>query len=821
MFVFNSLYFEVRGDQATEVFVRCRDESGFTPGTLPPGAGLRELTAQAEASEAFYRCTADEDRINAAFIAVGLAALGGLTAGGYLLTPAWKVRRRGLMPLAAEQHPELSAFVDGLVEEAGLKTAPRLFVAATDGSISAHAFGWSRSKSIAVSMGLVVLFTSNRSAFTAVVRHELAHIRNRDIGITYVTVTLWWAFVVAGVVPILAITVGDLNSRTLALAWRMAFLALLVLSVRNWVLRTREHYADLRAAECGGDELADAIREWGHRPPVGGVGYHPSLTHRLRVLRDPGEVLRFRAAAGAIVGVVAAISLANFNILLSLIGSLPVTPDWGSAILVLPLVAGFIVASVIGHVASVGKASLPWGLAAGLGVGLVLGLMFGELASLEGAITGSVLLNKSPVSFAIWWAASTAVSVAGLALWVASLTRWWVAAPRNHVTAKQWWLGFGALASFVFVVWVGMLFVLRIVGPHVGTLISVAETSYAMTSAEFGIGPFWFWRLTQGAIPVFITGSWWVLSAAVILWATPLLAWLTTSSSDKSPLALSPGVAARFALIHTGIFAVLLIGFRFAIRASTELTARDGSDAFALAWFNWQLVVLVVVAGLASVWTASQVERLPIAHALAAAAAVAVLGSMVMFLTVDLEDCIPTASVLSKEGCSVSLGFIIDPRFMRWFVLLSVPVAVLGGLIGGAARGPRGLASGLWARAGVSAVVGGLVVAAATMAMAGTPADSEPRAHETSASIPDAPLILVDPAQRSSLFELLEFSGVEPAGSQDEQISRAVIYCSALEAGESLEKILVTMPSEDLEAEVALLSAATIVLCPDFVHLDL
>src|SRR5947208_4749169 len=119
-----------------------------------------------------------------------------------------------------------------------------------DARLSAFAFGWPRRRFVAVSGGAAVAAVRNPAAFDAVILHELAHIKNRDIDQTYLTLAIWRAFVAAALLPLVVtvIVTGGLAGWQRSL-WRVAVLALIVYSLRNAVLRSREFDADARARE--------------------------------------------------------------------------------------------------------------------------------------------------------------------------------------------------------------------------------------------------------------------------------------------------------------------------------------------------------------------------------------------------------------------------------------------------------------------------------------------------------------------------------------------------------------------------------------------
>ena len=117
----------------------------------------------------------------------GTAALLLVAAAIMLAAPLWITRRRKLRPLTAADAPAVVEEVAELAREQGLDP-PRLYLEPADASAGGLAFGHPGRYSVAIGGGLVVKQAADPPAFRAVVRHELAHIRNRDVGITYFTI---------------------------------------------------------------------------------------------------------------------------------------------------------------------------------------------------------------------------------------------------------------------------------------------------------------------------------------------------------------------------------------------------------------------------------------------------------------------------------------------------------------------------------------------------------------------------------------------------------------------------------------------------------
>ncbi|MCX5394653.1 M48 family metalloprotease [Streptomyces sp. NBC_00094] len=218
--------------------------------------------------------------------------------GAYVGLPWRRTRRRGYRPLTGM--PELSAYLAGLLGESGVRARVGFLAEPLNPAVHALAFGPLGRRRVVLSGGLLTLYSLDRGAFRSIVLHELAHIRNRDLDIAFLTLILWRASVptlvaLTGVAAPAAVLVGTaLAGSVLALAVQVPLLAVLVTLLKNAVLRSRELYADARVVEWEGS--ADGLRGLFGDPPAqqgakGGRGLlsvHPPLARRARALADPG-----------------------------------------------------------------------------------------------------------------------------------------------------------------------------------------------------------------------------------------------------------------------------------------------------------------------------------------------------------------------------------------------------------------------------------------------------------------------------------------------------------------------------------------------------
>jgi len=231
----------------------------------------------------------------------------GLTAAALALQPGLALRRRHLAPVPANA-PGAVRFAEHAAR-IGLRRAPELVWAADDARGGALAFGRPGRYCVRVSPALLGAARRRPAAFDGVVLHELAHVRGRDVGMTYAAVYAWYALVPLLALPlVVAPLVRDLSLVPQYLG-RVAVLACLVYAVRAHLLRRREHDADVRAAGwLGAPDRYAALLAGGppsRRRPAW-LANHPGVERRRAVVLDPGSLTRpswlTLGSAGAAVG---------------------------------------------------------------------------------------------------------------------------------------------------------------------------------------------------------------------------------------------------------------------------------------------------------------------------------------------------------------------------------------------------------------------------------------------------------------------------------------------------------------------------------------
>ncbi|MFF4579564.1 M48 family metalloprotease [Streptomyces sp. NPDC001389] len=374
-----------------------------------------------------------------------LAATGCLVlalAGVYLALPRWRSVRRGYRPLTGM--PELSAYLTALLRETGVRARVAFLTEPLDPTVAALAFGRAGRRQVLLSGGLLALYGRDRPAFRAVVLHELAHIRNRDLDIGFLTLIVWRACgpPMLGAVALalfLAPTVADtVQLAALALfACQMGLLGVLVTLLTRAVLRSRELYADARVCEWEGssDSLRRLFEVYGPRVAPDAPGPAATATAgRLALLRRVHPVPAQRLAALAagrppsltgfwdMAAVGAAVAFLHDIIALGPAGGVSRSGPLPDA--VAALLAALLLTGAAGTVVwrTVTDGAVPRLRAAGLGLGL--GLCVSDLLGAH-RVWVSLIPGVKGLSYALPYTALMCLAGWSLLRWLAALAEAW------------------------------------------------------------------------------------------------------------------------------------------------------------------------------------------------------------------------------------------------------------------------------------------------------------------------------------------------------------------------------------------------------------
>ncbi|WP_406168605.1 hypothetical protein [Streptomyces sp. NBC_00996] len=129
---------------------------------------------------------------------------GSSIGSGQLWWPTGSVRLprcSGKVQLAGDENADVLKALETLSREAGLSRSPVWLIDPYATTAGGRAYGLPGRPRVCLDMGLLIGYDLDREGFHTVVRHELAHHHHRDVGRTYLTVSLWWAFVATALVP--------------------------------------------------------------------------------------------------------------------------------------------------------------------------------------------------------------------------------------------------------------------------------------------------------------------------------------------------------------------------------------------------------------------------------------------------------------------------------------------------------------------------------------------------------------------------------------------------------------------------------------------
>ncbi len=238
----------------------------------------------------------------------------------YWFTPLLIILRKRLVPLCTQEVPEIEEYLLSLFDEIKLNTGTRFMISSLNFTSGAQAFGHLGRYYIALTGGLITLFSTDRTAFRAIILHELAHLKNKDVDKTYFAIAIWWAFVAVAIIPLIIVYSQHLLFTYPSLIVHIILLTLLVYLNRNAILRVREFYADVRAStwEHSQEALNNVIQSL---PRPGQIwqsvfSTHPDPEQRSQTLRDTQSLFCVNLWTVLSLGIATGVALPNIQSLL-------------------------------------------------------------------------------------------------------------------------------------------------------------------------------------------------------------------------------------------------------------------------------------------------------------------------------------------------------------------------------------------------------------------------------------------------------------------------------------------------------------------------
>ena len=609
------------------------------------GYGINATVMMGTNHDAFVACVGRFDLPWWLIPALGLPLLA-LAAALYWWLPAWKGRPgRVVLVDRLDTTAHLRATLAELVAVAGLRRAPRFVIDPADATTSAVVFGRRGRYTVCLHGGLVARQTADPDGFRAVALHELAHIRNGDVGITYATVALWRVLLaVLGVYLVWSGTQlyrGLSQPATLATVQQSHYNLMLLLTVllgyltRADLLRSREIHADLAAVSWGATR---GIWERTGAPAAGGRLHgavasfvelwrtHPRWSRRRESLTEPAALFGLQPLPTFLTGVTAALVADQRE--------LPGASWWGAGL------AGAVVGIALWRAVAYAlraRRRVPSGLVTGwwLGLGFLAAQLVGsgvndfqwsiaEPALLLVVVALGVVAAGWTGACARLWASTwdprsgrsmLVVTLGGLVLLLAAGLDWW----HNHgALYAQGWSVPGDLAD-----------------------------SWTHSRAPQLTGP--AEDLVRTAMRIAVLGWLWdpaVVWAGTVLWLIPLIGWALPSRAALPPLSQ----VTRYGLLGAVVSWCASAGALGYLHASLMPTVPAGAPALQLAE-AFLMVTLVIgpvlIAAVASVQ--ATVHRVVVA--VVAAGIATLLGGAGVQVLIAADGCVRPLA-LTDTQCS-------------------------------------------------------------------------------------------------------------------------------------------------------------------------
>lgn len=509
----------------------------------------QELTA---AGNALSQCSTPLEKVFAQstwFAIVSVGILLGFALILYGVFPSLMIQREGMISLEKDTDmKDIVIYLKNLCQEVGINPPIFLQKPASRG-IGGRAFGSFGRYYVILPTGLLFLFDTNQDIFRAIMLHELAHLRNKDVDKTYFSIVLVCVFVLIALIPFLISLLNNSGAEFFQASWRIIALILLVYLTLTSVIRAREFYADVRASTFPHSQALLSMFETAKKPELSAFHtniiallerlpffrrnhwqfaflVHPQSSQRRHILvkTDPLFRIDFWVAFGtgmaATVGYESVASLIR-SLLKELFGRNDVwLESLGAGLIFASLVVGIIglgiwrttFVSLIRdqHFGEIGK------LGIGLGLGLIVGQAFSfhNITSYQHALGWEQLdlgMQFALITFKVFWSILLLISLYYFFQWVATSASIWLSIAMFYPSPRLFYTLGLLITGLCLTFWFAVLFTIQIAEPLLLTLNSFEASLVLIPLSFITIDVSFQSPLT--------------LTALASLWAFPLSAW--------------------------------------------------------------------------------------------------------------------------------------------------------------------------------------------------------------------------------------------------------------------------------------------------------
>ena len=705
LFVYYSLYNLLYQQQLVSGWLKCFSEAEAAyPLTGLDGSSSEYVNQSFLQTEFINNCNESLERPQARWIMLGLGSLLLVAGTIYWFMPAARIRRDKLTIFTADDDLEIMTCLLNLCRVVALSKPPTFLLRALNSSPSGLAFGRLGRYYVVLNGGLIPLFYQDQESFKAIVLHELAHLRNRDVDKTYFALSVGISFLLVTLIPLfmgnLVTLIGNFTGNISFVIWQTFIVAIyipIIYIALASILRSREIYADARVLIL--DPQNGALRKElfslsSSQDPFlrRFLGLHPNPAWRLKVFDEPDLLFGLSPWDAFLAGIISTFALRELDIFLSIL----FYPRYESySLLVASLFFVPFVVSIVGLgvwekvFASQVHGQKLYGFGRS-GLSLGAGMLIGMALSFSSFIDNSSAFTYSSTGFTLLFNILVGIlfliSLFLIFRWVAMAATVWLETVANERSLRSV-TSFGLLITGVMMsFWVGGFYLIFRFSYEVVFYIALLFAPGLQRMSEFaGSGLSLYTESILASLillPILLTLPMLLFTP---IWLFPLLSRLRKSRTNLQNVFIEEGSTTYLpAKVHSQlrpfpaflagvivatvflvIIALLRIFLHFMIDQETRITPQWVTN-FRIIQIGLAIFLQVIVAMILS----AAIKALGWAHGLFAALVTGGLISIGLAALIELGDCV---SILQLGELSSCINF-LEANLAIW----TGPIIVLG-----------------------------------------------------------------------------------------------------------------------------------------------